>query len=245
MRITANTIVFLYSCLWPLIIWIFGLQFFGIVVFLLLYIVIVWVNNLSTLLKKKAKNSNVMVLQTITVSHYAEKVRWCLDLLNEPYVEEQSAGIMGLIILGRTVPTLINSAIPLSIGNSSNILRYLWGEYGHKEEAKFLQTDFKTIELEKKFDRMGLSVQRISYYYLLPHKNLCCTLWGQTAELVPRVQRIILPIVFPFLKMFLTRGLKLSEKATKMEIENIENLLEEMDEVLQDGREYVFSYKTI
>lgn len=240
MRLNGKTIIFLFCCFFsPAIVWILRLQFFGILVVILLNIIVVWANNLSKL-AKRTPNNNKMILQTITVSHYSEKVRWCMDLLGEPYKEEQSAGIIGLLALGRTVPTLFNRGISLNIGNSSTILRYLWGEFGHKEKGRFLAADAKTLELEKKFDRMGVSVQRISYYYLLPHKELCCTLWGQTAENVPRVQRIILPIVFPFLKMFVTRGLKISERTATSELERVEDLLEEMDEVLKDGREHVF-----
>jgi hypothetical protein len=42
-----------------------------------------------------------------------------------------------------------------SIGNSSDILRYLWGLNSNSEKAKFLTPTSEALELEQKFDKMG------------------------------------------------------------------------------------------
>ena len=66
-----------------------------------------------------------MILESIHLSHYVEKVRWCLDYAGIDYKEEQDCGIMGLLFLGRRVPTLKVPSKDISISNSSDILRYL------------------------------------------------------------------------------------------------------------------------
>ena len=39
-----------------------------------------------------------MRLETLTYSHYSERVRWCLDLIGEEYEEEHNVGILGLLL---------------------------------------------------------------------------------------------------------------------------------------------------
>jgi len=68
-------------------------------------------------------------LHTITFSHYAEKARWCLDRLGVPYEEVPNAGILGVLLTGRTVPWLEVPPGMTRVGDSARILRYLWGEY--------------------------------------------------------------------------------------------------------------------
>merc|ERR1712156_1236167 len=46
-----------------------------------------------------------IILNTLPISHYVEKVRWCLDKSGLNYEEEKDVGIMGIIMTGRTVPT--------------------------------------------------------------------------------------------------------------------------------------------
>ena len=45
-------------------------------------------------------------LHTITYSHYVEKVRWCLDRMGVPYDDVPNAGVLGVMLAGRTVPWL-------------------------------------------------------------------------------------------------------------------------------------------
>ena len=50
-------------------------------------------------------NDKRMILSTLAVSHYVEKVRWCMDRLQIPYEEEKNIGILNILILGRMVST--------------------------------------------------------------------------------------------------------------------------------------------
>ena len=45
-------------------------------------------------------------LDTISASHYVEKVRWCMDRLGLDYEEVPDVGALGVFTAGRTVPRL-------------------------------------------------------------------------------------------------------------------------------------------
>jgi hypothetical protein len=70
-------------------------------------------------------------LETIAASHFVENVRWCLDRLGVDYQEVPDMGVLGAFTIGRTVPRLCirTGRVTSVIGNSPDILRYLWGRY--------------------------------------------------------------------------------------------------------------------
>ena len=51
------------------------------------------------------KNGGELILETVPLSHYVEKVRFCLDKLKIPYKENPDFAVIGIILKGRTVPT--------------------------------------------------------------------------------------------------------------------------------------------
>ena len=59
-----------------------------------------------SVLYRRHSEENRMILESLPVSHYVDKVRWCLDKLGQPYEEESDVGILGVMILGRMVPAL-------------------------------------------------------------------------------------------------------------------------------------------
>jgi hypothetical protein len=115
-------------------------------------------------------------LETIMASHFAEKVRWCMDRLGLDYVEKHSGGIFGVLFRGRTVPQLTaRTGIVCSvIGNSPEILRYLWGRYGYElgERSAFLEPTSERVELEGRIDRYGAHLQVWVCYHILDHREL-------------------------------------------------------------------------
>lgn len=133
------------------------------------------------------------MLETISVSHYVEKVRWVLDYLAVPYTEEvgvclpstvycvdqENVGILGLVLTGRTVPRLRDSARAVTIGNSADILRYLQVMLAtlhsvHRvvqgklstdpAAAAFLQPSQETLQLETELDLLGDHLRRWTVY---------------------------------------------------------------------------------
>ena len=83
------------------------------------------------------------------LTHTWLKVRWAMDYMNIPYEEEENSGILGIMALGRSVPQLkVNNMsdyfratfqIPqadLTITNSADILRYLYGCHAGRSSTK-------------------------------------------------------------------------------------------------------------
>lgn len=58
-----------------------------------------------------------LILEGLPVSHYVEKVRWCLDKLEVPFENEDDAGILGIFMLGRFVSYKLIITIVLYIIN--------------------------------------------------------------------------------------------------------------------------------
>jgi hypothetical protein len=122
----------------------------------------------NTIFFIRRKVDKRIILNTMPVSHFSEKVRWCLDKSGIQYVEEKDIGIFWAIMAGRNVPTLRVPGKNISISNSSDILRYL---YGHvlgieTEKAKFMEPSPKSSEWEAKLDQMGLDLRTFAYYHV-------------------------------------------------------------------------------
>merc|ERR1719228_1855271 len=139
MRLTPQLLPLLLLLLLPGLQWLghftslLGITFFLISTFLLrTALVFLKLGN-----RKKDKR---LILETISISHYVEKVRWCLDYLDLDYVEEEDVGILGVFLLGRSVPQLKVPGKGVVIGNSADILHYLYGSHStHPTLGPFLQ----------------------------------------------------------------------------------------------------------
>ncbi len=67
----------------------------------------------------------VLRLHTISYSHYTEKVRWCMDRLGVEYDEVPNIGILGVLLMGRTVPALeLEQRFDRRIGNDVRVWAY-------------------------------------------------------------------------------------------------------------------------
>ena len=179
-------------------------------------------------------------LETIGISHFAEKVRWCLDRLGVEYSERRMAGIIGVLFTGRSVPVLRfrTGMVTSSIGNSPEILRYLWGRY-HAElgqEAAFLEPTAERLEMERMLDRYGVHLQIWVYYHILAHKDIALRAWGVFDPRVPAWQRGLVKLLYPLLRLFLERVFKITEAHYQRTVENIDKLFDEVESRLDDGR---------
>jgi len=181
-----------------------------------------------------------MVLETILASHFVEKVRWCMDRLGLDYEEVPWCGTLGAFYLGRTVPRLHfrTGIVRSQIGNSPEILRYLWGAYGtsHGNAAAFLEPTAERLELEQRIDRCGVSLQVWIYYHLLADPDLCKEAWGVNSEAVPAWQRRLVGLLFPVQAFMIRKAFRVSESNYRKSCERIEALLAETESLLADGR---------
>ena len=179
-------------------------------------------------------------MNTLPVSHYVDKVRWCLDKANVAYEEEKDIGIFWVLTTGRLVPTLRIPGKPISISNSSDILKYLYGyvKSVDEERAKFLEPSPSFSELEEKIDLMGTQVRTYVYYHvrhsfeiningftlksqftifqaLVANKNadeLALKVWGINEAEIPPWQKSILKVTLPILKKFLITVLNIDKE---------------------------------
>ncbi|CAM9828052.1 unnamed protein product, partial [Choristocarpus tenellus] len=161
--------------------------------------------------KEKEKGKAVeIVLETIGISHYAEKVRWCMDRAGIEYDEEVNVGILGMLLLGRFVPRLRDrSTANATISNSSCILRYVYGRFvGCKDKTVnvgFLAPSPAVVELEARMDKYGHNVRSVLYYHVLQadNKALRLDVWGAKDSLCPMWQRLMLKVFLPVLTLFM------------------------------------------
>jgi len=181
-----------------------------------------------------------LVLDTMPASHFVEKVRWCLDRLGAEYAENANVGVLGVLFTGRTVPRLRFSSgiVESRIGNSPEILRYLWGAYGSQagKTASFLEPTEERLQLERRLERYGVNQQVWFYYHMLESRELTLHAFGADSDRVPRWQRLAVRPLYPLLKAFLRRAFKINASHYARVVTRIEELLNEVDTLLADGR---------
>jgi glutathione S-transferase len=182
-------------------------------------------------------------LETISASHFVEKVRWCMDRLGVTYVEKPVGGTLGAFFLGRTVPLLRfrSGAVRSSIGNSAEILRYLWGRYAPElgGKASFLSADPERLALEKKIDRCGADLQVWVYYHVLPDRELTLHAWGTDNKAIPAWQRLTLKILYPVLVFLIRKSFRISDAHHARAVQHVDALLSEVESLLGDGRQSI------
>lgn len=188
-------------------------------------------------------------LETISASHFVEKVRWCMDRLGIEYTERPVGGALGAFFLGRSVPVLWfrSGAVRSSIGNSSEILRYLWGRYSaeHPETARFLEPTPDRLELERSLDRSGVDLQVWVYYHLLDDPWLTKHAWGCDNPAIPLWQRLALKVLYPVLSFLIRKSFRIDSTHYQRAVERIDAQLTEIEAQLADGRQSILGGDTI
>jgi glutathione S-transferase len=185
----------------------------------------------------------LLALETISASHFAEKVRWCMDRLGLEYTEHQSGGTLGAFFAGRTVPQLrVRTGLVESVvGNSPEILRYLWGACAAPlaDKAVFLRPTNERLELERNLDRYGANLHVWVYYHLLEHRGLTLRAWGVDNPNVPLWHRVSLRLLFPLLAALIRRAFRINDDHFAKAVLHIEELLSYVDTRLADGRQSI------
>ena len=222
----------------PIIVAWYGLSVAAAILLVLLLLVWRWLIVLSGLVSPP--NTPELVLATISASHFVEKVRWCMDRLGLEYTEQVSGGAMGAFFRGRTVPQLKirTGAVQSSIGNSPEILRYLWGRYGAEDPdaAAFLEPTPERVEYESRLDRYGISLQVWVYYHVLNDRDLTLHVWGAGSPATPAWQRPLLRLLFPVLRFLIRRSFRITVENYKRAVKRIDETLGDADARLQAGQ---------
>ena len=181
-----------------------------------------------------------LVLETISASHFAEKVRWCMDRLGLAYTERTCAGTLGAYYTGRTVPRLFfrTGFVVSRIGNSPEILRYLWGRYSASrgDRARFLEPTNERLDFERRIDKYGTHLQVWVYYHLLENPELCKHVWGADDPATPWWQRVAVRAAFPLQAFLIRKTFRVNEDHYRKVCHRIEELLGDVETRLADGR---------
>lgn len=205
-----------------------------------------WLISLSTFLWPEKVPD--VVLDTISASHFVEKVRWNLDVAGIGYTERTTAGTLGAYFLGRTVPRLRfrTGAVRSEIGNSREILRYLWGAYRTAPgvDVDHLEPTPERDELEQKLDRHGANLQVWVYHHILEDRELALHAWGADSPSVPAWQRVLMRPLFPLQSWLIRRSFRITPKNYEKACGHIEALLAEMNETLADDRQSILGGDT-
>lgn len=188
-------------------------------------------------------------LETIAISHFAEKVRWSMDRLGLEYTETIVGGTLGAFYRGRSVPQLKarTGAVRSVIGNSKEILRYLSGRYGQIDprNGAFLTATIERDELEARLDKHGRDLQVWAYYRVLDNKDLTLQLWGANDPQLPVWQRLLLKLLYPIQSRLIRRAFSISDESFARSVARIEIFLKEMNERLADGRAALIDGDTV
>jgi len=230
-----------FLALLPIFVAWLGLGLPATIVLVLLLLLWRWLIVLSGVVAPE--KTPTLELETTPASHYVEKVRWCMDRLGVEYEERACGGTLGVFFRGRSVPLLKarTGLVRTNIGNSPEILRYLWGNYSasHAERAEFLAPTTERLEFEQKLDRYGRNLQVWIYYHLLHDRDLTIRLWGANNPLVPRWQREALRLLFPVLAALVRYSFAINKEHCARSVLHIEELLNNTDTQLADGRQSI------
>lgn len=226
----------LFLLLLPVIVAWCGFSTFGAILLVIITLLWRWAISLSGILFP-AKIPD-LELETISASHFVEKVRWCMDRLGIEYKETPMAGVLGVFFTGRTVPRLKirTGATRSEIGDSPDILRYLWGRYASSEQADFLRPTPDRLALEQRLDRYGVDLQVWVYYHVLPQRELCLHAWGVNNPALPWWQRRALRVFFPLMALMIRNAFQITDRHYAKAVEHIDKLLADCEQKLADGR---------
>jgi len=228
--------VFLF--LLPVLVAAYGVSLAGSILLVIAMLLWRWMITLSGIVAPEKTPD--LELETIAASHFVEKVRWCMDRLGIEYTERQWVGVLGVFSMGRSVPELkIRTGLVRSrIGNSPEILRYLWGAYAAVlgEKARFLEPTPQRLELERRLDRYGRDLQVWVYYHILDDRELTQHAWGCNSPSIPAWQRYLVIVMYPVLRMLMRRAFSISDAHYARSVQHIEAILAEVEGLLADGR---------
>jgi len=222
----------------PIVVAWWGISVAGSIGLVLLALLWRWLISLSAI----AAPARVpdLELESISASHFVEKVRWCMDRLGLDYREKSVGGTLGAFFLGRTVPVLKfrSGAVRSSIGNSPEILRYLWGRYAAERgaRAEFLRPTTERLELESRVDRCGVDLQVWVYFHILDDRELTLHAWGANSPSIPAWQRLALRTLFPLLRLLIRKAFRITPGRQVKAVQHIGALLADVESRLADGR---------
>ena len=175
------------------------------------------------------------------MSHYCEKVRWALELLEIPYIEKRHLPTFHWKYTeplgGKSVPLLIVDDRVLT--DSAEILIYLHENFDIKQRLypKSAKQRKEIERLEKKFNLvLGPSVRCWAYFYFLNYPKIMGRLWG---EKTPLWEQFLFPFVFPRIRKLTREGYKIYAASAAKSFNKIQEIFQLVSDRLSSGQEYL------
>ncbi len=190
-------------------------------------------------------NQKPFRLITIPVSHYCEKVRWALDYLKLPYVEEPHMPPFYKFATtkagGGTVPVLVTE--DGNFTDSTDILKYLDSIVSN--DAKLYPKNYphrqQVEELEESFDeKLGTAVRSWAYFYIIDNSKIIQQKWTQN---VPYLEKILFPVTYPAMRSLVIKKYDVNAESAAQYYQQVENVFAKVSELLADGRNYLIGDK--
>jgi glutathione S-transferase len=182
------------------------------------------------------------VLVTIPISHFCEKARWALERAGLEYEERRHIQIVHQVAArraggGKTAPVL---ATPEGVyADSRSILRYADEHLpvaGRLYPADRLERK-EVLALEDRFDTiLGVEARRWLYHEVFKDSKPF-TPYNLTG--VPAWERRVFPLVLAPAKLYINRYLDIDEATAARALERVDEELDEVAELLSDGRCYL------
>lgn len=185
-------------------------------------------------------NPNLRLI-TIAISHYCEKVRWALDWLNIPYVEESHAPPFHRFYTSRyggtTLPVLITDNKTLT--DSTDILHYLDSIASADKKLYPIEPELRheVEELEELFDtKFGVATRHWAYFYRIQQPELISQVWRIR---VPWREKVGCAIAFPVMIGLLKRGYNITEEQAAISLQTIRDIFAVVNKRLESGQQYL------
>jgi len=161
-----------------------------------------------------------LILYTINMSHYSEKIRWLLDYEGITYHEEAltpAVHTLPMLLKGKrkqtTVPLVQQGST--CVQDSPRIVSWLSMEYGPLKTYPAAEMD-EINAIQQRFDAIGKPVARYLYLPGFAHDDLIKTIWTQFAKpWESAVVRVFYPVIKPVFKLKLKINPKDVAKAEK------------------------------
>ena len=160
------------------------------------------------------------LLVTHPVAHYAERLRWCLDLARVPYAEANVAGLLPALLRGWTVPRLVERAANSITGNSEEARMYVAAVHVLMVAGELrafadwlLERTPTAIEWELRLGRLGHAIQGFVYYYMFGagsdgkhHGAHHLRLWGVGEPRVLWLHQRLLKLFHPLITLLMRKA---------------------------------------
>lgn len=178
---------------------------------------------------------------TFQISHYCEKVRWALDRIGFPYVEECHLPPLHRLkttpLGGSSVPVLVTETEILK--DSADILKYLdTVAPAHLQLYPTSPALLCEVEaLEAQFNhKLGILTRQWGYFYALQNRSVMQQLW---CEGVPVWEKLLFPVLFPLTRYLVHSSYNVSCESALAAYHQTEQMFNMVSDLLSDGRRYL------